>query len=233
MANIIVNLSYKIFDGAEITFKSPADCSNVTGLRVRYPIENNMWQSQEFKLADAHKNDVAKISELFSENAMVKVILDTEAGMAFVQNADTNAYLEGRFKELTTIIDISDKFVSVDNLKDSVQPAEFEVVKLGSLISGTLTFMIDLDAYIKDYPDDYGITLPVNELYRPSHITFPAVSLTMFNDDGPIFDNMPQVYVDFSGNDLQIQLLGQLNHMCYLRLSFSYVCGDRINGWSP
>lgn len=93
--NIRVDLNYPIKDGTEVVFRSPVDCSQITGLKVYYPDG-----SQEFVFADAHGNNVGNIDHLFAENVAVKVILDVTTGMAFVQNADTNAYLEGRFAEL-------------------------------------------------------------------------------------------------------------------------------------
>lgn len=93
--NIRVDLNYPIKDGTEVVFRSPVDCSQVTGLKVYHP--NG---SQEFAFADAHGNNVGDIDHLFAENVVVKVILDVTTGMAFVQNADTNAYLEWRFKDI-------------------------------------------------------------------------------------------------------------------------------------
>lgn len=100
MSNIRVDVNYTITDGSEIVFRSPVDCSQITGLKVYYTGENGSTASKEFVLADAHGNNVGDIDHLFAENVVVKVILDVTAGMAFVQNADTNAYLEGRFEEL-------------------------------------------------------------------------------------------------------------------------------------
>ena len=97
--NIRVDLNTPITDGTEVVFRSPVDCSQVTGLLV-----NHTGGSQEFAFADAHGNDVGDIDHLFAENAVVKVILDVTTSMAFVQNADTNAYLEGRFKTLEDMI---------------------------------------------------------------------------------------------------------------------------------
>ena len=94
--NIRVDLETTIKDGTEVVFRSPVDCSQITGLIV-YFIDNGNTSSQEFALADAHGNNVGDIDHLFAENVVVKVILDVAHGMAFVQNADTNAYLEGRF----------------------------------------------------------------------------------------------------------------------------------------
>lgn len=97
--NIIVDLNYPIKDGTEVVFRSPVDCSQVKGLLVNY--QDNGPCTKEFALADANGNNVGKISHLFGEDVPVKVILDvTKKSMAFVQNADTNAYLEGRFAEL-------------------------------------------------------------------------------------------------------------------------------------
>jgi hypothetical protein len=61
-------------------------------LKVYYPDA-----SQEFVFADAHGNNVGDIDHLFAEDVAVKVILDVTKGMAFVQNADTNAYIERTF----------------------------------------------------------------------------------------------------------------------------------------
>ena len=97
--NIRVNLTTPIRDGTEVLFRSPVDCSKVTGLIVYYK-ENGSTLSKEFAFADAHGNNVGDIDHLFAENVVVKVILDVTHAMAFVQNADTNAYLEGRFQEI-------------------------------------------------------------------------------------------------------------------------------------
>ena len=90
--NIRVDLKTNIADGSEVVFRSPADCSQVTGLVIYHT-----GGKTEFAFADAHGNNVGDIDHLFAENAVVKVILDVTAGMAFVQNADTNAYIERTF----------------------------------------------------------------------------------------------------------------------------------------
>ena len=90
--NIRVNLKTNIADGSEVVFRSPADCSQVTGLVIYHN-----GGKTEFAFADAHGENVGDIDHLFAENAVVKVILDVTAGMAFVQNADTNAYIERNF----------------------------------------------------------------------------------------------------------------------------------------
>jgi hypothetical protein len=95
--NIVVDLSYPIKDGTEVVFRSPVDCSQVTGLKVYYIGADGNTASQEFVLADAHGNNVGDIDHLFAEDVVVKVILDVTKGMAFVQNADTNAYIERTF----------------------------------------------------------------------------------------------------------------------------------------
>lgn len=97
MANIRVDVNYTIKDGSKIAFRSPVDCSAITGLVVYYPAEDGTATSREFVLSDAHGHDVGNIDHLFAENVIVKVILDVTAGMAYVQNADTNAYIEQTF----------------------------------------------------------------------------------------------------------------------------------------
>lgn len=96
MSNIRVDVGYTIKDGSELKFRSPVDCSAITGLIVYYPGADGSITSQVFTLADAHGNNVGNIDNLFAEDVVVKVILDVTKGMAFVQNADTNAYLEAQ-----------------------------------------------------------------------------------------------------------------------------------------
>ena len=96
MANIRVDSLIPVFDGQALTFRSPADCSQVNGLIVYYP-DGDSVGSKVFQFADAHGNNVGHL-DLFASDVVVKVILDTDTGLAFVQNADTNAYLESRFR---------------------------------------------------------------------------------------------------------------------------------------
>lgn len=93
--NVRVDLQETIRDGMEVVFKAPCNASVVTGLNVYYPVDG-VVESQSFAFADANANDVGHIDTLFAEGAVVKVIIDLDTNMAFVQNADTNAYLEGR-----------------------------------------------------------------------------------------------------------------------------------------
>ena len=102
--NIRVDMNTPIKDGTEVVFRSPVDCSQITGLIVYHKGDDGNTVSTEFALADAHGNNVGDIDHLFAENVVVKVILDVTTGMAFVQNADTNAYLEGRFNGLSDSI---------------------------------------------------------------------------------------------------------------------------------
>ena len=96
MSNIRVDVEYTIVDGSEIKFRSPVDCSAIAGLIVYYPGADGNTTSKVFAIADSHGNNVGDIPHLFAENVVVKVILDVTNGMAFVQNADTNAYLEAQ-----------------------------------------------------------------------------------------------------------------------------------------
>lgn len=105
MPKIRIDLEATVINGQALTFKAPADCSDITGLVIYYP-EGNKTTSKTFKFVDAHGVDVGSGTiSLFAANALVKVVLDTDQGKAFVQNADTNAYLEGKFEELKQSID--------------------------------------------------------------------------------------------------------------------------------
>jgi hypothetical protein len=99
--NIIrVDLNHFIENGSGIKFKAPVNCTEVTRLQVVYPSDTGDTTAKTFTFADANGNDVGEISNLFAADAIVKVLLDTDANAAFVQNADTNAYLEEQFADI-------------------------------------------------------------------------------------------------------------------------------------
>jgi hypothetical protein len=140
--NVRVDLNYPINDGTEVVFRSPVDCSQVTGLKVYYP-ENGATTSKEFAFADAHGNNVGDIPNLFAENVVVKVILDVTTGMAFVQNADTNAYLEGRFAEAVTHTPQTLTEEQKAQARENIGAAEVVLVSIVNYDSETATYYCD------------------------------------------------------------------------------------------
>ena len=95
MANIRIDLDTPVLNGQAVTFKSPVASADISGLVVYYP-DGSSVTSKTFKLVDAHGQDVGSGTiRLFAANVLVRVILDIDAAKAYVQNADTNAYLEG------------------------------------------------------------------------------------------------------------------------------------------
>ena len=94
MVKIRIDTNYTISNGRTLTFNAPADCSDVTGLIVYYP-DGDKIASKGFAFVDSHGVDVGSGTiSLFARNALVKVVLDVDRGKAYVQNPDTNAYLE-------------------------------------------------------------------------------------------------------------------------------------------
>ena len=97
MSKIKVTSKVKLYDGMSITFKAPCDCTAVDGLNVHY-----QGTTHYFSLRDAHGNDLAGVRNLFVAGTYVKVILDTASGIAYIQNADSNAYLENHLDNILT-----------------------------------------------------------------------------------------------------------------------------------
>lgn len=91
MSNIRVDVEFTIQNGTEVSFTAPCDCSEVTGLKVYH-----QGGSKEFAFTDSHGNVLHEIGNVFAAGAVVKVILDVSKGHAYIQNADTNAYLEAQ-----------------------------------------------------------------------------------------------------------------------------------------
>lgn len=99
MANIRVDLNGMLADGQEVTFKAPCDCTEIEGIKVYYP-KNGEIKNKLFTMKDSHGFDLAGVGNLFMAGSYVHVILDTNNGFAYLQNADTNKYLEDRFNNL-------------------------------------------------------------------------------------------------------------------------------------
>ena len=104
---IKVEVNYKIHNGAELVFRSPCEYANIDGLIVTY-VDDKDTVSKEFTFVDANVNDLSDLNVLFAKGAVVKVILDVDNAQAFVQNADTNAYLEEQLAGKTPISHVSD-----------------------------------------------------------------------------------------------------------------------------
>lgn len=125
MPNIRLDLDSPISTGQSLVFKSPADCSQITGLIIYYPVNGNT-QSTEFQFADAHGNNVGDI-DLFAENAFVKVVLDIEHRRAYVQNADTNAYIEKTFVKVEAPVYTANPENVLDVIKSAQEGATVQL----------------------------------------------------------------------------------------------------------
>ena len=121
MAYIKIDLNGILMDGHNVTFKAPCDCTAIDGLRVCY-IENSTLKEKIFTMKDAHGNTLTGLGNLFEEGAYVHAILDTENMFAYLQNADTNGYLEGNFKNTlkATYKATINRSANFDTLKDGI-----------------------------------------------------------------------------------------------------------------
>jgi hypothetical protein len=96
MAQIRIDLNEPLLDGMDIKFQAPCDCTAITGLVVYFPAEEGVTNNKSFVFKDAHGNVLTGQGNLFIKGAYVKVIVDVPNGIAYLQNADTNGYLESR-----------------------------------------------------------------------------------------------------------------------------------------
>ena len=99
MANIRVDLNHAPLDGEAVTFKAPCNASDITGLVIYYD-DGGATVSKAFTLTDANGNDIGVLDNIFAEGAIVKAILDTDGNKAYIQNPNTNTYLENRFEDI-------------------------------------------------------------------------------------------------------------------------------------
>lgn len=112
MAKLRVDLTEPLLNGMDIKFKAPSDCTAVDGLIVYAPDNNGGISSQVFTFKDAHGNTLTGLGNLFAVNVLVKVMVDTETGSAYIQNADTNKYLENKIANAGSKVNLSSSVTS-------------------------------------------------------------------------------------------------------------------------
>lgn len=103
MANIKITINGVLMDGHEVSFKAPCDCTAFEKLDVHY-VEDQTQKNKLFTLKDTHGNTLTGIGNLFGKGAVVKVLLDTVNSAAYIQNADTNGYLENKLSQMLYIV---------------------------------------------------------------------------------------------------------------------------------
>ena len=219
MANIRVNLDYTIFDGATVSFKAPVSCSDVTGIKIYYPSQTGAEESKEFKFADAHANDVSTLDDLFDTGAIVKVILDVTSGKAFVQNADTNAYLERKFADLMTPVNISADLIDFSKVPKGVTVDTVYASKVCGIVSCMIGITLDGSKLEESF------SIPINEAY-PCSIPFYTNAFTYEK-----VDLASKLVCAMSGSEIQIASVTGSFGNDTLILQFNYPCGELVEGW--
>ena len=107
MTNICVEIARPIEDGTILTLRAPCNCDVVEGVKVTYPTVTDdaiTQTSKNFTFRDVHGKNLTGIGNLFSEGALIQVMLDVTNEGALILNADTNGYLEDKFtKEMILV----------------------------------------------------------------------------------------------------------------------------------
>ncbi len=184
MAYIKINTKYPVYDGAPITFRAPCDCTAAEGLSVN---------SQNFVFKDAHNVNLKNTGNLFLKDAFVRVILDVTNSVAYLQNADTNSYLESKPTGSTTPV-VVDATLS----ETSTNPVQNKVVtqKLRVLTESVEGIQADMPTAAERLPavttEDNGKVLTVNN-GRWSVEEVPANGMAIVE-----VDILPQQQVTFS-----------------------------------
>ena len=88
-------LGENIYTGRQVTFQSPCASEGLTGVIV---------DGVTYALVDAHGNTL--VGKSFTAGTMVSVIFNLGTKKAYVQNADTNAYLESMLAKIISIEDL-------------------------------------------------------------------------------------------------------------------------------
>lgn len=95
MANIKVKIDYPITDGSKLKFRTPCESTSVEGLVVTYPVKNGVgYAVKNFTFMDAHGKALSGLGNVFTSDVLIEVLLDVTKGSAYIQNANSNTYIE-------------------------------------------------------------------------------------------------------------------------------------------
>lgn len=186
MATINISVDYPIEDGMNLTFTAPCNCSAVTGLKVTYPViteTDSTSTSKTFAFKDAHNNNLSSTNNLFVQGAIIKVILNVTNSYAYIQNADTNAYLEGKFTSIGS--DMSTLNTNLTNVTHSLSVANGNIVTMNTNISALESAVSTINSNIST------INANIEALwYKPGDIVnFASVWIAgVITGGGKVFD---------------------------------------------
>lgn len=89
MSKIKVSHIDSLVNGKQISFIAPCSSSNTDCLVI---------EDVEYAIVDAENVSVAGLSNVWNSGAIVSVILNVDTHTAFIQNPNTNPYLEAHLK---------------------------------------------------------------------------------------------------------------------------------------
>lgn len=123
MANIHVVVEKPIADGYKLKFRTPCESTTIEGLEVKYPAKNGVGTLiKKFTFKDAHGTELSGVGNLFVSGVMIEVLLDVTYSVAYIQNADTNSYVESFKGEIKRLEEAQKQFLGVAG--ESVEKCE-------------------------------------------------------------------------------------------------------------
>lgn len=145
MANIHAVVQKTIADGYKLKFRTPCDSTTIEGLEVKYPAKNGVGTLiKNFVFKDAHGTELSGVGNLFVSGVMIEVLLDVTHGVAYIQNADTNSYIESVKREISAIekntkemLTLAEK--AVDDCEDATSNANKAAAVAREVVGGITT----------------------------------------------------------------------------------------------
>ena len=96
MSKIALVLPDMPITGKQVSFIAPCSSSDTTCFTI-----NNT----DYTICDAAGNNLEGIANIWARGSFVSVILDVDSAKAYIQNANTNAYLEGVLGDIGSVLD--------------------------------------------------------------------------------------------------------------------------------
>lgn len=129
--------------GQQISFIAPCNSDTTTCFTIN---------DVDYIICDAAGNNLAGVAGMWVTNAFVSVIVDVDSAKAYIQNANTNKYIEEKFDAVPAKVS-DDGYTDISGLRRSIHG---NVVKDGNTITITTTLQGNITSTTVLTLDDNG-----------------------------------------------------------------------------
>ena len=205
MANINVVVDRPIADGYKLKFRTPCDSTVIEGLEVKYPAKDGIGTLiKKFVFKDAHGTELSGVGNLFVSGVLIEVLLDVTHSVAYIQNADTNSYVESVKGEVQRLEEKQRQFLGVagEAVEKCEQATAKSIIATEATKQATNTLVLTHEDFVSG-----GYVKALKELHTGNKFSFWVGTTDEYNALTEKVNNCFYILTDdASRNEIVVQL---------------------------